>query len=48
MKLDPCLLTISTEHVFQCLDACRVRATQGEIVETLKDVFGTYREQARI
>ena len=28
--------------------ACRVRATQGEIVERLKRVFGTYREQARI
>ncbi len=30
------------------VDACRVRATQGEIVERLKRVFGTYREQARI
>jgi methylmalonyl-CoA mutase N-terminal domain/subunit len=30
------------------VEACRVRATQGEIVERLKRVFGTYREQARI
>lgn len=30
------------------IDACRVRATEGEIVETLKGVFGTYREPARI
>ncbi|MDH3306311.1 MAG: methylmalonyl-CoA mutase family protein [Acidimicrobiia bacterium] len=28
--------------------ACRVRATQGEIVAVLKDVFGIYREPARI
>ena len=30
------------------VNACRVRATQGEIVDRLKRVFGTYREQARI
>ncbi len=30
------------------VEAARVRATQGEIVERLKRVFGTYREQARI
>jgi len=30
------------------VDACRVRATQGEIIDRLKRVFGTYREQARI
>ncbi len=30
------------------IDACRVRATMGEIVASLKDVFGTYTEQARI
>ncbi len=30
------------------VEAARARATQGEIVETLKRVFGTYREQARI
>jgi methylmalonyl-CoA mutase N-terminal domain/subunit len=30
------------------VNACRARATQGEIVERLKRVFGTYREQARI
>ncbi len=30
------------------IDACRVRATQGEIVAVLKDEFGVYREPARI
>ena len=30
------------------IHATRVRATQGEIVETLKGVFGVYREPARI
>jgi methylmalonyl-CoA mutase N-terminal domain/subunit len=30
------------------VSACRVRATQGEIIDRLKRVFGTYREQARI
>jgi len=30
------------------LDAARVRATQGEMVEALKDVFGGYREPVRI
>jgi methylmalonyl-CoA mutase N-terminal domain/subunit len=29
------------------IDAARCRATEGEIVETLKRVFGTYREAAR-
>ena len=30
------------------IQACRVRATEGEIIERLKGVFGTYREPARI
>jgi methylmalonyl-CoA mutase N-terminal domain/subunit len=30
------------------IQACRVRATQGEIVDTLKRVFGTYREKAHL
>lgn len=30
------------------VEAARVRATQGEIVEAMKDVFGGYREPARI
>jgi methylmalonyl-CoA mutase N-terminal domain/subunit len=30
------------------IDAARVRATEGEIVSALKEVFGGYREQARI
>jgi len=30
------------------LGAARLRATQGEIVEAMKDVFGGYREPVRI
>ncbi len=39
----------SDENLMPALiDASRVRATEGEIIARLKDVFGVYREPARI